>query len=97
MRYTVVLQPEATGYSVTCPAVHSAASQGETLDEALSGIAEAVEGLLASVVEDGDPLPEETPQVVAEEVAVVLAERAQDGLPLTIETREIEIRLPAAV
>lgn len=96
MRYTVVLQPEATGFSVTCPAVHGAASQGETLDEALSGIADAVEGLLAAVVDDGDPLPVETPEMLAEEVAVVLAERAEDGLPLTIETREIEVRLPAA-
>ncbi|MSQ10307.1 MAG: hypothetical protein EXR52_04800 [Dehalococcoidia bacterium] len=97
MRYTVVLQPEETGYSVTCPAVSGAVSQGETLDEALLGIVEAVEGLLESLLEDGETPPAETLAMIAEEITIVLAERAEDGLPLTIETKEIEVRLPAPV
>jgi len=47
--FPVHLQPEPEGgYSVTCPALPGCHSQGETLDEALSNIREAI----ALVLED---------------------------------------------
>ena len=91
IKYTVVLQPEELGYSVTCPAVPGAVSQGDSMDEALRNIQDAVQGILAGLKEDGRKVPQEKPDPVAAEVRVILKERAEDGLPLTIETREIEV------
>lgn len=44
MRYTVVLSPEPEGawYSVTCPAMPGAVSQGRTREEALENIVESM-------------------------------------------------------
>jgi len=97
VKYTVILQPEAVGYSVTCPAVPGAVSQGDTLGEALAMITEAIELLLECMADEGERPLEETPEVIAGEVAAVLAGRREDGLPMTIETCEVEVRLPAAV
>ena len=43
MKFTVVLSPEADGgYSVVCPAVPGCVSQGDSLDEALANVREAI-------------------------------------------------------
>ena len=90
-RYTVILQPEQVGYSVSCPAIRGAVSQGDSLDEALANIREAAEGILEMLHEGGKRMPRETPSAVAAEIRTILLERHQDGLPLTIQTQEIEV------
>jgi predicted RNase H-like HicB family nuclease len=56
--YEVVLIPEQTGgYSVTVPALPGCVSQGETREEALAMIREAIEGYLESLQVQGDPIP----------------------------------------
>ncbi len=92
MRFTVVLEPEADGgYSVDCPAIPGCVSQGDSLEEALKNIREAILLCLQVRAEERLPPPEETPDIVAEEVRACLKDRAEDGLPLTIETREVEV------
>jgi antitoxin HicB len=55
--FEVVLTPEDQGgYSVSVPALPGCASQGETREEALAMIREAIELYLESL-DDGDPLP----------------------------------------
>jgi predicted RNase H-like HicB family nuclease len=91
MKFTVILEPEANGgYSVICPAIPGCVSQGDSLDEALANIREAI--LLCLEVEREEALaePKETPEIVAEEIRACLKDRAEEGLPLTIETREVE-------
>ena len=89
MKFTVVLSPEADGgYSVVCPAVPGCVSQGDSLDEALANIREAILLCLDVRNEETLPLPVETPELVAEEIRACLKDRAEEGLPLTIETRE---------
>lgn len=57
--FEVVLQPEEEGgYSVFVPGLPGCASQGETRDEALAMIKEAIEGYLESLEAHGDPIPE---------------------------------------
>ena len=98
MKFTVILSPEATGgYSVVCPAVPGCVSQGDSLDEALANIREAILLCLDVRKEDGQPLPAETPEVVAEEIRACLKDRAEEGLPLTIETRVVEVEAEVAV
>ena len=98
MKFTVILEPEEVGgYSVHCPALPGCASQGESLDEALANVREAILGVLAVRRKRGMTPAMETPEAVAEEVNRVLADRAAEGLPLTIETREVEVPAEVAV
>ena len=98
MKFTVVLEPEEVGgYSIHCPALAGCASQGETLEEALANIREAILGILAVRRTRGMVLAVETPEAVADEIKRVLADRAAEGLPLTIETREVEVPAEVAV
>ena len=93
---TIILEPEEDGgYSVHCPALPGCSSQGDTLEEALDNIQEAIRGVLKVRQREGLPLPIETPEIIAEEIRQILADRIEDGLPLTIETRIVE--LPAGV
>ena len=52
MKYRVILEPqEAGGYTVYVPALPGCVSQGETIEEALSNIKEAIEVYLESLKE----------------------------------------------
>lgn len=95
---TIILEPEEDGgYSVHCPALPGCSSQGDTLQEALANIQEAILGVL-KVRQDQDMAPpKETPQMVADEIRQILADRAEDGLPLTIQTRVVELPAEVAV
>ena len=46
MFYKVVLQKSEEGYSVSCPALPGCWSQGETEEDALENIKDAIEGYL---------------------------------------------------
>jgi len=53
MKYTVILEPqEEGGYTVQCLELPGAISQGETKDEALENIKEAIELVLEVIRED---------------------------------------------
>ena len=61
LKYTVVLIPEEEGgYSAEVPALPGCYSQGETKDEAISMVKEAIELYLESCKAHGEPIPEET-------------------------------------
>ena len=69
-KYKVVFESaEEGGFVVTCPAVSGTVSQGETYEEALANIKEAVELALECYREDGVPIPEDV-EVIVEEVDV---------------------------
>jgi antitoxin HicB len=69
-KYKVVFESaEEGGFVVTCPAVPGTVSQGETYEEALANIKEAVELALECYREDGVPIPEDV-EVIVEEVEV---------------------------
>ena len=68
-RFKVILEPEPEGgYSVFVPALPGCASQGETEEEALANIKEAIELYLWSLKDDGLPIPES--DVILKEVEV---------------------------
>jgi predicted RNase H-like HicB family nuclease len=74
---------------VVCPALPGCVSQGDSLDEALENVREAILGVLEVRKEEGLPVPSDTPEIVAEDVRACLQDRADEGLPLTIETRQV--------
>lgn len=58
MRYTVILQKEEDGgYVATVPVLPGCVSQGDTRDEALKNIEEAIEVYLEDVRAAGESVP----------------------------------------
>ena len=67
MRYTVLLEPEDDGgFIVSVPALPGCINQGDTREEALENIREAVALYVEDCREAGDPVPTETGKEFAE-------------------------------
>ena len=70
-RYTVILDREADGgFHASCPALPGCHSQGDTLDETLQNVREAIEVYLESLVAHGEPMPREDMLFAPVEVAI---------------------------
>jgi predicted RNase H-like HicB family nuclease len=71
MKFKVLIREdqEDGGYNVSCPALPGCHSQGETIEEAVSNIKEAIECYLESLQKDKVPIPAE-PQLELVEVVV---------------------------
>jgi antitoxin HicB len=92
LRYTVILEPETGGgYSIHCPGLPGCHSQGNTVEESLANIKEAMLLVVDVLKDKKKPVPRENAEIVTEELRQILKARAEDGLPLVIETREIEL------
>lgn len=64
----VILHPdEDGGYWVECPSLPGCISQGDTKQEALANIKEAIEAYIESLQKHGEPIPKDD----AIEVAIV--------------------------
>jgi predicted RNase H-like HicB family nuclease len=58
--YTVIFEKEEdSGDRAFCPALKGCHSQGDSFEEALTNITEAIELYLESLLSDGSPIPEE--------------------------------------
>ncbi len=59
LEYTVVLEPdeEEGGYTVTVPALPGCVSEGDSIEEALENIREAIELYVEGLKERGQPAP----------------------------------------
>jgi predicted RNase H-like HicB family nuclease len=69
--YTVHLEPAGEGgYVVTVPALPGCVTQGESYEEALTMVKDAIEGWLDTLAELGWPLPEEPDSAKALDVCV---------------------------
>ena len=57
--YTVVLEPceDEPGFVVTVPALPGCVTQGDTLDEALSNVQDAISLWIRDTVAHGEPVP----------------------------------------
>ncbi len=60
MKYTVIIEKgNESGYVVYAPALKGCVSQGNTKEEALKNIKEAMEAYVEALLEDGLPVPTE--------------------------------------
>lgn len=58
--YTVLLEKEEEGgYHAFCPILKGCHSQGDTFEEAIDNITEAIELYLESLIADNQPIPKE--------------------------------------
>ena len=63
--YKTIFDPqEEGGYTVTVPALPGCISEGDTYEEALANIKEAIDLYLESLQADGLPIPDETHLIV---------------------------------
>lgn len=80
-RYTVIIEPdeeEPHRYNVRVPALPGCLTYGESIDDALSNAVEAIQGYVAVVVADGDPVPIERQPSLAATIAVPLVDIPDD-------------------
>ena len=57
-KFLVYLEPaEDGGYIVSCPQLPGCVTQGETVDEALAMIKDAIQGYITSLKKHGEPVP----------------------------------------
>jgi predicted RNase H-like HicB family nuclease len=58
--YTVLLEKELDGgYHAFCPVLRGCHSQGDTFEESIANITEAIEIYIESLVADNQPIPRE--------------------------------------
>ena len=58
MKFRVIIEPDEEGvFVVECPTLPGCVSQGQTREEALSNIKDAIAGYLASLKKHGEPVP----------------------------------------
>jgi antitoxin HicB len=70
--YRVILEPEADGgFSVWVPTLPGCVSQGESLEEALANIREAIQSYVESALKHGEDLPDESAMTEATVVVPV--------------------------
>jgi predicted RNase H-like HicB family nuclease len=68
--FTVILEHESDGgYHAFCPALKGCHTQGETIDETLANIREAVELYVEDLKASGEPVPVEDILIKPVEVA----------------------------
>ena len=58
--YVIIIHPDETGgYWTEVPALPGCGSQGETVEEAVAMTRDAIQGYLASLKKQGEPIPDE--------------------------------------
>lgn len=71
--FKVVIEEEIEGgFSVHFPALPGCATQGETIEEAISNAKEALELYIWSLKDDNLPLPESDIQVILEDIEITV-------------------------
>ena len=60
LKYTVIFEPaEEGGYVVSVPALPGCVTEGDTLEEAIEMVKDAISGYIASLEKHNEPIPEE--------------------------------------
>lgn len=71
LKYTAIFEPaKEGGYVVSVPALPGCVTQGETFEEAIAMIKDAISGYLEVQKEMGEDLPEEPEEVVVTRITV---------------------------
>lgn len=71
LKYTAIFEPaEEGGYVVSVPALPGCMTQGETFEEAVEMIKDAIAGYLFVLNKEGQKIPKETEDVVVTKVSI---------------------------
>ncbi len=64
MRQVILYTDEDGAWCATCPSLPGCFSQGETKDETLINIREAIQAYIEALEQDGLPVPEDNSEIV---------------------------------
>ena len=71
LKYTAIFEPaEEGGYVVSVPALPGCMTEGDTFEEAVEMIKDAMGGYLAVLKKEGQEIPEEIEDVVVTKISV---------------------------
>lgn len=71
LEYTVIFEiAEEGGYVARVPALNNCATQGETFEEAVENIKDAISGIVAVMEEEGIEVPQEKTDAIFSKVTV---------------------------
>lgn len=71
LKYTAIFEPaEEGGYVVSVPALPGCATQGETFEDAVYMIKDAIQLYLSVLKDDGEEIPQEKDDIVVTKIAV---------------------------
>jgi len=59
MRQVILIPDDNGGYTVEVPSLPGCISEGDTLEDALANIREAIDLYIESLIADGEPVPED--------------------------------------
>jgi antitoxin HicB len=94
--YTFVFDPDPEGgFVVTCPALPGLVTHGDSLDEARELARDAMEGYIATLIEDGESVPESDSSVTTPRFDR-LAHTLRDN-PSTPIFEQLSARISAAI
>lgn len=62
----VLIPPEEGGYFVQCPTLPGCYSQGETVEQCLANIKEAIELVIEDLAAEGSPIPSSGAPIITE-------------------------------
>lgn len=71
LKYTVIIEDAGPNFSAYVPDLPGCVSTGDTIEETLKNIREAIEFHIEGLIEDGEPIP--PPTTVGREVEVRVA------------------------
>lgn len=78
LKYTAIFEPaEEGGYVVSVPALPGCATQGETFEEAVEMIKDAIKGYLTVLKSQREEIPQETEDVVVAKISVPMPTSSQ--------------------
>jgi predicted RNase H-like HicB family nuclease len=66
----VIIEADTDGYFVSCPALQGCYSQGDTYEEALTNIKDAIRLHIADRLADGEEIPQVSVSLSTVEIAV---------------------------
>jgi len=71
LEYTAIFEPaEEGGYVVSVPALPGCSTQGDTFEEAVANIKDAMQGYLAVLKEEGEEIPQAQADVVITKISI---------------------------
>ncbi len=68
MRQVIMIPDETGGYTVEVPSLPGCFSEGDTREEALINIQDAIALYLEVLAEDGKPIPDDVPPILVQMV-----------------------------
>ena len=68
--FPIILESDADGYFVCCPALQGCYSQGDTYEEAVENIKDAIKLHIADRLADGEEIPQVSVSLSTVEIAV---------------------------